>query len=54
MSVIPRRIIRQDLDLVRVFVEDVENEYIVVQDLPDTFSQGRNAFKVFGLSLIHI
>jgi len=48
MSVIPRRIIRQDLDLVRVFVEDVENEYIVVQDLPDTFSQGRNAFKVFG------
>ena len=48
MNIIPRRLIRQDLDLVDVFIEDTENEFIVVKDIPDVFSQGRNTFKIFG------
>ena len=48
MNIIPRRLVRQDLDLVDVFIEDTENEFIVVKDIPDVFSQGRNTFKIFG------
>ena len=48
MNIIPRRLARQDLDLADVFLEDTENEYIVVKEIPEVFSQGRNTFKIFG------
>ena len=48
MGVLPRRLIKQNLNLVEVFLQDDNNEFIVVQDLPDTFGQGRSSFKVFG------
>ena len=54
MNIIPRRLIRQDLDLVDVFIEDTENEFIVVKDIPDVFSQGRNTFKIFDLKLFEV
>ena len=48
MGVLPRRLIKQNLNLVEVFLQDDNNEFIVVQDLADTFGQGRSSFKVFG------
>ena len=48
MGVLPRRLIKQNLNEVEVFIQDDNNEFIVVQDLPDTFGQGRSSFKVFG------
>ena len=48
MGFIPRRRIKENLKDVQVFVDDVQNEYIKVQDIPDTFVQGRSAFKIFG------
>ena len=48
MGVLPRRLIKQNLNEVEVFLQDDNNEFIVVQDIPDTFGQGRYAFKVFG------
>ena len=48
MGFIPRRRIKENLKDLQVFVEDTQNEYIKVQDIPDTFVQGRSAFKVFG------
>ena len=48
MGVLPRRLIKQNLNQVEVFLQDDNNEFIVVQDLPDTFGQGRSSFKVFG------
>ena len=38
MGFIPRERIKQNLTNVDVFIEDTENEYIKVQDVPDTFS----------------
>ena len=52
MGVFTRRLIKEDLDKVNVFLEDINNEYFVVQDLPDTFSQGRTTFKIFGSSFL--
>ena len=48
MGFIPRRRIIENLSQIEVFVEDTQNEYFIVQDIPDTFVQGRSAFKVFG------
>ena len=48
MGFIPRRRIIENLAQVDVFVNDTQNEYFKVQDLPDTFVQGRSAFKIFG------
>ena len=48
MGVLPRRLIKQNLNQVEVFIQDDNNEFIVVQDIPDTFGQGRSSFKVFG------
>ena len=48
MGVLPIQLIKQNLGQVDVFLEDINNEFIVVQDLPDTFSQGRSTFKIFG------
>ena len=48
MGFITRRRIIENLAQVDVFVEDTQNEYFKVQDIPDTFVQGRSAFKIFG------
>ena len=48
MGFIPRRRIIENLNTTQVFIEDTQNEYFIVQDIPDTFVQGRSAFKVFG------
>ena len=52
MGVIPRRRIKENLREVEVFIEDTRNEYFKVQDIPDTFVQGRSAFKIFGSPLL--
>ena len=52
MGFIPRRRIKENLKDVQVFIDDTQNEYIKVQDIPDTFVQGRSAFKVFGSTLL--
>ena len=52
MGVLPRRLIKQNLNEVEVFLQDDNNEFIVVQDIPDTFGQGRASFKVFGSDLL--
>ena len=48
MGVIARRRIKENLAKVEVFLTDTTNEYFAVQDVPDTFVQGRSAFKIFG------
>ena len=48
MGVIARRRIKENLAKVEVFLTDTTNEYFAVQDIPDTFVQGRSAFKIFG------
>ena len=48
MGVITRRRIKENLAKVEVFLTDTTNEYFAVQDIPDTFVQGRSAFKLFG------
>jgi len=48
MGFIPRRRIKENLREVEVFLEDRDNRIIKVQDIPDTFVQGRSAFKIFG------
>ena len=48
MGFIPRRLIRENLRDVDVFYEDRDNRIFKVQDIPDTFVQGRSAFKIFG------
>ena len=48
MGFIPRRRIKENLKDVQVFINDTQNEYIKIQDIPDTFVQGRSAFKIFG------
>ena len=52
MGVFTRRIIKENLDQVDVFLQDNNNEIFVVQDIPDTFVQGRTAFKIFGSNLL--
>ena len=49
MGFIPRRRIKENLRQIEVFLEDTDNRIFVVQDLPDTFVQGRSAFKIFVL-----
>jgi len=52
MGVLARRLTKQNLNQVEVFIDDVQNEYIKVQDVPDTFTQGRSVFKVLGSGLL--
>ena len=52
MGVLTRRRIKQNLNEVDVFVDDLKNEYFAIQDIPDTFTQGRSAFKIFGSPLL--
>ena len=48
MGVLARRRIKQDLANVSTFIDDTLNQYIVVQEVPEKFTQGRTAFKIFG------
>ena len=46
MGFIPRRRIKENLRELDVFIEDTNNSIFIVQELPDTFVQGRTAFKI--------
>ena len=48
MGFLPRRLIKQNLHLVDVYVEDLQNEFFNIVELPETFTSGRSAFKIFG------
>ena len=48
MGFIARRLIKENLHGVQVLVNDTENNYFNVVELPTTLSQGRHAFKIFG------
>jgi len=48
MGFIAKRLIKQDLNLVDVLIQDTQNEYFNVVEMPTTFTQGRSAFKIFG------
>ena len=52
MGFLPRRLIKQDLHLVDVYVEDLQNEFFNIVELPETFTSGRSAFKIFGSDLL--
>jgi hypothetical protein len=52
MGVLARRLTKQNLNEVEVFIDDVQNEYVKVQDVPDTFTQGRTVFKILGSDLL--
>ena len=44
MGFLPKRLTLQNLDQVSVFIEDTNNEYFNVQEVPETITQGRYAF----------
>ena len=48
MGFIPKRLIKENLDSVDVLVNDLQNEFFNVIDLPTTLTQGRASFKIFG------
>ena len=48
MGFIPRRLIKQDLNQFDVLVNDTDNIYFGVQDIPGTLVQGRSAIKLTG------
>ena len=54
MGFITRRRIKENLKDVEVFLEDTDNRIFVVQDVPDTFMQGRSAFKLFGSDFLKL
>ena len=54
MGFIPQRRIKENLKDVQVFIEDTQNEYIKVQDIADTYVQGRSAFKIFGSGFLKL
>ena len=48
MGFIARRLIKQNLNLLDVLVEDTNNTFFNVVEVPTTFTQGRSSFKIFG------
>ena len=52
MGFLPKRLIKENLHLADVLVEDTNNDYFNVRDVPSTFTQGRSAFKIFGSDLL--
>ena len=52
MGFLPKRITLQNLNQVSVFIEDTNNEYFNIQEVPETLTQGRYAFKIFGSDLL--
>jgi len=53
MGFLPKRLTLQNLDEVSVYIEDTNNEYFNVQEVPETLTQGRYAFKIFGSDLLN-
>ena len=53
MGFLPKRITLQNLDTVDVYIEDTNNQYFNVQDVPTTITQGRYAFKLFGSDFLN-
>ena len=43
MGFIPKRLTLQNLDEASVYIEDTNNEYFNVQEVPETLTQGRYA-----------
>ena len=52
MGFLPKRLTLQNLNQVSVYVEDTGNKYFNVQEVPETITQGRYAFKLFGSDFI--
>ena len=52
MGFLPKRLTLQNLNQVSVYIEDTNNEYFNVQEVPKTLTQGRYAFKIFGSELL--
>ena len=52
MGFLPKRLTLQNLNQVSVYVEDTGNKYFNVQGVPETLTQGRYAFKLFGSDFI--
>ena len=52
MGFLPKRITLQNLNQVSVYIEDTNNEYFNIQAVPETLTQGRHAFKIFGSDLL--
>ena len=55
MRFLPKRLTLQNLDQVDVLVEAndrINSEYFNIQEVPETLTQGRYAFKLFGSSLL--
>ena len=48
MGFIARRLIKQNLNLLDVLVEDENNSFFNVVEVPTTFTSGRSSFKIFG------
>ena len=53
MGFLPKRLTLQNLNQASVYVEDINNEYFNVQEVPETLTQGRYAFKIFGSDLLN-
>ena len=54
MGFIAKRLIKYNYDLVDVLVQDSQNEYFNIVELPTTLTQGRSAFKIFGSDLLKV
>ncbi len=48
MGFLARRLIKQNLNLLDVLVEDTNNSFFNVVEVPTTFTLGRSSFKLFG------
>ena len=48
MGFIARRLIKQNLNLLDVLIEDENNSFFNVVEVPTTFTSGRSSFKIFG------
>ena len=48
MGFLARRLIKQNLNLLDVLIEDTNNSFFNVVEVPTTFTSGRSSFKIFG------
>ena len=54
MGFLPKRITLQKLNQISVYIEDTNNIYFGVQEVPETLTQGRYAFKIFGYWMLRV
>mgnify|MGYP003123891195 CR=1 FL=1 len=54
MGFIARRLIKQNLNTIDVLLEDTNNSFFNVVELPTTLTQGRASFKIFGSRLLKL